>query len=101
MSMSIPCPECGAVLKLRDASLLGKTGKCPKCSHRFVLRDPDEVELELVEAPAPVAQGVSSVPKVGMGAVWVPDSGTAEPAPLLVGPKDADSLGRLKRKRRK
>lgn len=101
MTMSIPCPKCGAILKLRDATLLGKTGKCPKCSHRFVLRDPDEVEMELVESPAPAAGRASSGPKVGTGAVWIPDSGPAEPAPLVIGASEADSLNRLKRKRRK
>lgn len=101
MTMSIPCPQCGTVLKLRDASLLGKTGKCPKCSHRFVLRDPDEVEMELVESPAPAAGRASAAPKVGTGAVWIPDSGPAAPAPLVIGASEADSLNRLKRKRRK
>lgn len=58
MALQIPCPKCGSVLKLRDRSLLGRTGKCPKCSHRFLLAEPepaarpDEVELELAESPA-------------------------------------------------
>ena len=47
----IPCPHCEAELKLKDRSLLGKKGKCPKCAQTFVLEEPDEVELELV-APA-------------------------------------------------
>lgn len=38
----IACPQCAAVLKLKDASLLGKPGKCPKCGHRFVLKEPPE-----------------------------------------------------------
>jgi hypothetical protein len=50
----IPCPHCQAELKLKDRSLLGKKGKCPKCAQTFVLEEPDEVELELV-APAPEA----------------------------------------------
>lgn len=54
MELQIPCPECGAVLKLPDRSLLGRKGKCPKCGHRFVLAEPDEVELELAEAAQPV-----------------------------------------------
>ena len=106
MTISIPCPQCSAVLKLRDARLLGKTGKCPKCEHRFVLRDPDEVDMELVEAPAPRAQRGTSHPKVGTGAQWVPDqapvpSTPVEPAPLVFGAAEADPLTRLKRKRRK
>ncbi len=39
-AISIPCPQCQAKLKLKDGSLLGKTGKCPKCGHRFVLQKP-------------------------------------------------------------
>ena len=54
MELQIPCPECGAVLKLPDRSLLGRKGKCPKCGHRFVLAEPDEVELELADAAQPV-----------------------------------------------
>ncbi|MGC1274714.1 MAG: hypothetical protein WBC44_13490 [Planctomycetaceae bacterium] len=57
MALQIPCPKCGSVLKLRDRSMLGRTGKCPKCSHRFTLAEPtpapksEEVELELAESP--------------------------------------------------
>lgn len=51
MALQIPCPKCGAVLKLRDRSMLGRVGKCPKCGNRFTLSDPDVVELELA-APA-------------------------------------------------
>ncbi len=106
MTMSIPCPKCGAILKLRDASLLGKTGKCPKCEHRFVLRDPDEIEMELVESPAPATGRASTGPKVGTGAVWVPDGAPAgpapvEPSPLVIGTSETDAFGRPKRKRRK
>lgn len=102
MTMSIPCPECGAILKLRDSSLLGKTGKCPKCAHKFVLRDPDEVEMELVETPAPAVGRTSSAPKVGTGAVWVPDGPpAATPAPLAFGAVDSEPPKRLSRKRRK
>ncbi len=61
----IPCPKCGSGLKLKDRSNLGKLGRCPKCSHRFVLTEPDEVELELADA---------SIPSTGTAAKWVPDS---------------------------
>ena len=60
----IPCPECGSELRLRDRKLLGRRGKCPKCEHRFILEEPDEVELELADTSS-----------VGVGAQWVPDSG--------------------------
>lgn len=69
-AISIPCPACGALLKMPDTSLLGKRAKCPRCSHRFVLALPveDEVALELVDVPVlPLA------PKAGASARWVPD----------------------------
>lgn len=76
-AISIPCPACGAALKLPDTSLIGKTAKCPKCRHRFVLSLPgaDEVPLALAEVPVlPLA------PKMGTGARWVPDDAPAYPA---------------------
>lgn len=54
MSIQIPCPKCGRELKLPDRSLLGRKGKCPKCSHTFILEEPPVVALELA-TPEPVA----------------------------------------------
>ena len=76
-AISIPCPACGAALKLPDTSLIGKTAKCPKCRHRFVLSLPaaDEVPLALADVPVlPLA------PQMGTGARWVPDDAPATPA---------------------
>ena len=69
----IPCPECGSGLRLKDRSKLGKLGRCPKCGNRFVLNEPEEVELELADA---------SVPNTGTRAQWIPDSQepSAQPA---------------------
>jgi hypothetical protein len=67
-SLNIPCPVCGAVLKIRDPGLLGRRGKCPKCSHSFVLEAPEEVALELADAP-----------DAGGEARWAPDSPPASP----------------------
>lgn len=50
--LKIPCPQCGKVLKLPDRSLLGRKGKCPKCSHTFVLAEPDSGETASSEVPA-------------------------------------------------
>ena len=72
-SMQIPCPECGSVLKLPDRSLLGKTGRCPSCRHKFVLVEPEEVELQLADGP------VDTSPQQGTSARWVPDEPAAEP----------------------
>ncbi len=70
-TIQIPCPKCGSELKLRDRSLLGRRGKCPKCAHAFVLEEPDEVQLELAE-PDPTVSGTA--------ARWVPDDDTPSPA---------------------
>lgn len=35
--ISIPCPHCGAVLKVRDAARIGHRAKCPKCAQAFRL----------------------------------------------------------------
>ncbi|MCA8989244.1 MAG: hypothetical protein KDA78_16470 [Planctomycetaceae bacterium] len=71
-AIKIPCPECQAVLKLPDRSLLGKTGKCPKCQHRFVLTEPaaaePEVPIEVVDPAAPPA---------GLNPTWIPDTPAA------------------------
>lgn len=104
-------------MKLKDASLLGKTGRCPKCAHRFLLENPaeDEVQMELVEAPAPIVRSQGAQPKVGTSAQWVPDApgGHATTLPQLtsetpalplsipIGVAGSDPLSRLKRKRRK
>lgn len=97
----IPCPKCGKGLRLRDRALLGRTGKCPNCGHRFLLEEPEEVELELAE---------SEHVAVGRGATWVPDERPrpdgplAEPAaqpfaPPVVQTADVDSEGGLERLR--
>ena len=93
--LQIPCPKCGAILKLRDRSLLGRTGKCPKCGNRFTLSDPDEVELELVEksaaeTPLPVA-AVRHVSEESPTSLAGPQP-TSEPAfPLIAEPADVPS----------
>ena len=78
MEIHIPCPKCGRELKLRDRSLLGRKGKCPKCAHAFVLEEPAAVELELAE-PEPKGAGR-----------WIPDGGVtsavARPRPAAEQP---------------
>ncbi|WP_166820548.1 hypothetical protein [Thalassoroseus pseudoceratinae] len=59
----IPCPKCSSALKLPNRSLLGKLGKCPQCQHKFVLKEPEEVELQLAE----------DEPAIGTAPQWVPD----------------------------
>ncbi|WP_237227519.1 zinc-ribbon domain-containing protein [Rubinisphaera sp. JC750] len=72
--LTIPCPKCDAPLKLKDRRLLGKTGKCPRCGHKFVLQEQTEAPLELVEEP-PVG------PAEGKNATWIPDSPAAATPP--------------------
>lgn len=73
--LSIPCPKCSAGLKLPGREFLGRKGKCPKCKHRFVLEEPDEVELELADSPVQTPLTASpNTPLVGTSAKWVPDA---------------------------
>src|SRR4051794_18503094 len=39
----IPCPHCGAVLKVRDPKQIGHRAKCPKCAQVFRLEEPAAV----------------------------------------------------------
>ncbi|MCH7685992.1 MAG: hypothetical protein IH899_04805, partial [Planctomycetes bacterium] len=52
-SLLILCPKCGSELRLNDRRLLGRQGRCPKCQHRFLLQEPEDVELEAVEQENP------------------------------------------------
>ena len=73
MSVTIHCPKCDAGLKLPNRDLLGRKGKCPKCGHRFVLEEPDEVELQLAEPDEPTPAPRLAPPMVGTSAKWIPD----------------------------
>ena len=90
-TIQIPCPKCGSELKLRDRSLLGRKGKCPRCSHAFVLEEPEVVQLELAEPEPPspddaalasmegqwlgqIAEAESEQPMFGTGTRWTPDA---------------------------
>jgi hypothetical protein len=109
ISIQIPCPECGSELRLRDRSMLGRMGKCPKCGNRFILEEPDEVELELADKPKPAAQPqprVGAAPKreseraAPVAPAFLPE---AEPAPTLAFAPAAgiDPLQPVKQTRRK
>ncbi len=57
----VTCPQCNKSLVLKDRSLLGRKGKCPKCGHRFVLTASEKPERKLVE-PLPRGVAGESVP---------------------------------------
>lgn len=83
----IHCPKCNNGLRLRDRSKLGKKAGCPKCWHTFIMHAPasmsepveeddeDEVEFELVEAPAK--------PLVGKAARRIADDEPVRAAPVV------------------
>lgn len=81
MSLTINCPKCAAELKLPNRKLLGRKGKCPKCDFRFILQEPEEVQLELAQPEVPSA--ADQQPMVGTSAKWVPDSPSAAQEPVF------------------
>ncbi len=91
--LKVPCPKCQSVLKLKDRSLLGKTGKCPKCGHRFVLTEPQPkpeqpkpIQIELVE-DQPASEPAPQQPAAGKNPTWLPDaSPTPQPTQEEVNP---------------
>jgi hypothetical protein len=77
---SIKCPHCGNGLKVPD-SVIGKTGKCPKCQQKFVIELPSADPYDL----APLAS--APLPGSPLG----PALTSASPAPLGVSQPAAPS----------
>ncbi|MFM7831902.1 MAG: hypothetical protein ACKPJD_08930, partial [Planctomycetaceae bacterium] len=75
-AIAVPCPACKSLLKLPDARLVGKTARCPKCSHKFVIQLPAS-PTPVPEVPAAVEADELPVlplaPRAGRAARWVPD----------------------------
>lgn len=96
-TISVRCPNCDRTLNLKDRSRLGKQAKCPGCGEPFLLKEstrepePEDVELELVDAAVPVGTAARWVPDEGPAADPAPASGPVSPAPSL--PIDADDGG--------
>ena len=59
ISITVTCPECGAKLKLKHRSVLGKERPCPKCQIPFVLVEDSHGDSYDVDLDA---RGVDSRP---------------------------------------
>ncbi|MBM4076219.1 MAG: hypothetical protein FJ267_11320, partial [Planctomycetes bacterium] len=73
-TIQIPCPKCQSELRLNDRKLLGRKGKCPKCQYVFVLTEPAEVVLDLVQPDTS-----SQTPEANESPAqfdWAPSKGT-------------------------
>jgi hypothetical protein len=53
--ISIPCPHCGAALKVREPARIGHRAKCPKCAQAFFLERPESVPEAAQPAEVPAA----------------------------------------------
>ena len=104
-AIAVPCPTCSALLKLPDTRLVGKTARCPKCSHKFVIQLPAApaapvAQMPPVAPPQPVATAPDELPvlplapRTGRAARWVPDTPSApEPTAAPVTAVAADLQG--------
>ncbi len=43
--LAVSCPNCGAGLKLKSKTFVGKKVPCPKCKQPFVVEEPPEDEF--------------------------------------------------------
>lgn len=86
-AIAVPCPACKSLLKLPDARLVGKTARCPKCSHKFVIQLP-VLPTPVPEVPAAAEADELPVlplaPRAGRAARWVPDHEVSS-APVAAG----------------
>ena len=82
----IPCPKCQSVLRLPNESFLGKTGKCPKCEHRFKLMEPEEIVLELVDATAEVPRKAIPSRSAGSSTAAKSPKAATRPAEAVAAP---------------
>ncbi|MEX0726289.1 MAG: zinc-ribbon domain-containing protein [Planctomycetaceae bacterium] len=80
-SIDIACPQCGSLLKLKDRKLLGRRGKCAKCGHMFIMKEPEPVVLEPVNETAlfvtPLAEPAKSPI---LGGLAIGDAASPNPA---------------------
>lgn len=77
MSLSVTCPHCSEVLKLRDESKIGQRVKCPNCQKGFVA-SPDEEFVSEFTAARPKRKGKGSKRSKGSSPLpWILGGGVA------------------------
>jgi predicted Zn finger-like uncharacterized protein len=64
----VPCPSCGAALKIDDASLPGKVIRCPECGAGLILSGEKSRRLDFQEPPrSDKADKKKSKPRLAWG----------------------------------
>lgn len=87
MAITVECEHCGARLKLKNESMVGKQVPCPKCNEKFTVEPIEEDEFEVVdeeEEPAPKAKKGGGKSSKGKGRKGK-KSGDGAPVGLIVG----------------
>lgn len=85
---SIKCPHCANGLKVPD-SVLGKTGKCPKCQQTFVIELPQPAAASDDLALAPLSgPGLAPLPQAASPLGYQPQAITAQTRQGLLGASD-------------
>jgi predicted Zn finger-like uncharacterized protein len=94
---SASCPHCQAQLKLRNAALVGKKVKCPRCARPFTLHPADQDVLDIEEAEEVSTDEGEEDWLVALDSLDAPAcSGpqrTAPQAPAVVGKRKKKSSG--------
>ncbi len=78
----VPCPHCGAVLKVRDPNLLGRKAKCPKCDQAFRIEEPAALTTAAVTAGDRSQEAASPANSSGNGATGLPAAWPTDDVPV-------------------
>jgi len=63
----VPCPSCGASLKIDDAAPAGRVIRCPECGVGLTLSGANSRHLEMNEAPKSGESGRKARPRLSWG----------------------------------
>ncbi len=63
----VPCPSCGAALKIDESAPSGKVVRCPECGAGLTLSGEKNRCLEMREPPKPSKSGKKSRPRLAWG----------------------------------